>query len=205
MFQPDRKQQLIILILAAVILFGAGYKYAQWQGNKAPEEDTPALEPFNQGGGGGEAREIVIHVDGAVEKPGVYRLTTGARVADALDRAVARPDADLGALNLALVLKDGQKVPVPFKQLPVEDGPGAAGGVPPGAARPVNAAPAGVVNINTAGAEELEKLPGIGPSLALRIIQYREANGPFATPEDIKNVSGIGEKKYDQLKDFISN
>lgn len=204
----------MVLILAAVILFGGGYKFAQWQGKKAVAEGTPVQEPFQPAGNGGAIREIVVHVDGAVEKPGIYRLAGGSRVADALAKAVAGPEADLSALNLASVLKDGQKVAVPRKRSPETGsagliaGKGPAGPVASGASHipegSVGAAAAGVVNINTAGPAELETLPGIGPSLAQRIVRYRETNGPFADPSDIKKVSGIGDKKYEQLKDFIS-
>lgn len=218
MFSLDRRQQLILLVVMAVVLFGAGYKYARWQGERM---QTPAVEravPAESSGKTGQ--DVVVHVGGAVEKPGVYHLPRGSRVNDAVLKAGALPDADLNAMNLAAVLADGQKITVPFR-LPSSGTPGASG---PGNAsitsragdvvRPDSAANslksnsspfAGSpqVNINTASRQELESLPGIGPALAERIIEYREKNGPFLTPEDIKNVSGIGEKKYEQLKDRI--
>ncbi|KJS17354.1 MAG: hypothetical protein VR69_05245 [Peptococcaceae bacterium BRH_c4b] len=213
MFQLERKQQLVLIILAALILFGSGYKYAQWhiRSNRADEGtviESPGREAENIG-----SKEIVVHVQGAVEKPGIYRLLPGARVADAVEKAVALQEADLDSLNLAEVLKDGRKIPVPYKQNP--NGPATAAGVAttshPMAGGSVVRSGAGtgtgtggMVNINTAGLAELDTLPGIGPSLAQRIISYREENGTFTDPEDIKKISGIGDKKYEQLKDFIT-
>ncbi len=207
MFQLERKQQLVILILAAVFLFGAGYKYSQWNLGRELSNNVPVLEK-GTGEEGQALTEIKVHVDGAVEKPGVYSLPQGARVADALEKAMAMPEADLGKLNLAEFLKDGSKVPVPYKQeiteAGVSDNPVPARRDSGSAGKPSGAPSAGLININTAGMAELETLPGIGPSLAGRIIDYREKNGYFTDPEDVKKVSGIGDKKYEQLKNFIS-
>ncbi|MEW5898248.1 MAG: ComEA family DNA-binding protein [Bacillota bacterium] len=216
-----RRQQLIILAVAAVILFGGGYRYARWSAEQA---QIPAIERSAPAEAADKAApEIVVHVIGAVEKPGIYRLPRGSRVNDALSQAGALPEADLDALNLAAPLADGQKIPVPFRQSALSGenaaSAGGAGGKAPGwpAAGAGTAAGgqgvrsssagtsgSGLININTAGQKELESLPGIGPALAERIIQYREKNGPFLSPEDIKNVSGIGEKRFEQLKDKIT-
>ncbi|MGB9804176.1 helix-hairpin-helix domain-containing protein [Desulfofundulus sp.] len=217
MFEIPRRHQVIILIVAAIVLFGGGYRYALWQ-QRPGAGSRPALEELNAPDNL-EAKELMVHVAGAVEKPGVYRLAAGARVQDAVDKAVASPEADLNLLNLAAPLADGQKLVVPLKQ-PCTTGGAEALQNMPGSA-PVNATPrnnpfaqpsaklpapgtASQVNINTAGQQELESLPGIGPSLARRIIQYRETSGLFKVPEDIKNVSGIGDKKFEQLKDYIT-
>jgi competence protein ComEA len=203
----ERKQQLVLIMLAAVILFGSGYKYAQWH-IRSMQEDAGVImsssgqEPNNKSGG-----EIVVHVQGAVERPGVYHLPAGARVADAVERAVALPEAEPGSLNLAEVLKDGRKITIPAKQVVNEQAAAGAALVPqqPGAeAAGSGAGVGGLVNINTAGLAELETLPGIGPSLAQRIISYREDNGAYTDTEDIKKVSGIGNKRYEQLKDLIT-
>lgn len=199
MFQVDRKQQLVLIIIIAVILFTAGYKVAGWYGlrqNKAGggEPAVPAVVYES-------AREVVVHLSGAVEKPGVYRFSRETRLSEALEKAVPLDRADVQSLNLAAPLKDGQKIVVPEKKdLSREAAP-----VPQTSS--VAAQPAGSfrkVNINRAGAAELESLPGVGPALAQRIIKHREANGLFTSEEDIKNVSGIGEKMYIQLKDHIS-
>ncbi|MBC7324017.1 MAG: ComEA family DNA-binding protein [Moorella sp. (in: Bacteria)] len=209
----ERRQQLIVLAVLAVILFGGGYKYARWHAAHADrprvESSGPAEAAKNQA-----AQEILVHVAGAVEKPGVYRLPRGSRVHDAVALAQALPEADLDALNLAAPLADGQKVTVPGRPKALSGANAGAGpsmgGQAPGAAAAAGrsspfAPPSGsLININTAGKAELESLPGIGPSLAERIIEYREKNGPFLSPEDIKNVSGIGEKRYEQIKDKIT-
>lgn len=152
------------------------------------------------------AASIFVHIDGAVVAPGVYELTrlTGAlpRVNDAVIAAGGlAEDADTSALNLAAVLSDGEKIHVPRQGEAV-----AAEQTSSGAASrsDVGASSSGVININTATAEELDSLPGIGPSTAAAIVEDRERNGPFASPEDLMRVSGIGEGKFSKLKGQIS-
>lgn len=208
--QLDRKQQLIILFLVGVMLFGGGYRYAQFK-ERAAAGDTPVLEKTVEKA----PAELQVHVAGAVARPGVYKLPEGARVIDAVNMAGPLADAALDALKLAAPVTDGQTIPVPVQMTSPEGAafPGNAAGAP-GRGGYMVAAPApgagqagavnGLVNINTADAGQLDTLPGIGPALAQRIIQYRETNGPFYSVEDIKNVSGIGDKKYEELKDKIT-
>ena len=162
------------------------------------------------------SREIVVYVAGAVEKPGLVRLAPDARLDDALKQVSPLPEANLESMNPAEKLKDGQKVSVPYKSLPLSPGSTVVG-------NPLNAesvssggssAPApiispapvassvsagGKININTAGVAELDKLSGVGPALAERIIQYRTEHGPFAKPDDLENVSGIGAKTFEKM------
>lgn len=148
--------------------------------------------------GGQVAPTIAVHVSGAVAAPGVYELEEGARVADAVELAGGFLEgAAENALNLARVLNDGEQVVVPTaeEQAAQQTAAEASGGA------------AGVgekVNINTASAEQLDTLPGVGESTAQKIIADREANGPFSSPEDLKRVSGIGDKKYAELADLIT-
>ena len=140
---------------------------------------------------------VVVHVDGAVATPGVYELPAGARAADAVEAAGGLLDgADLTGVNLAAHVADGEKVHIP-----------AEGEEPPATAIvsgvTATGAQDGVVNINTADAAELATLPGVGEATAQAIIEDRERLGPFATPEDIMRVSGIGEKKYERMRDRI--
>jgi competence protein ComEA len=139
-----------------------------------------------------------IHVTGAVAEPGVYELAPGARVKDAIAAAGGfLPGGESGALNLAAPLADGQQIAVP-------DASAAAAPEEP-AERSSSEQPAGaLVNINTATAAELEALPGIGPTIAQRIVDYREENGPFEKAADILNVSGIGPATFAQFKDLIT-
>jgi competence protein ComEA len=140
-----------------------------------------------------------VYVSGAVQTPAVYQLAPGSIVQNAVDAAGGPlSDADLTRLNLALELRDQQQVHVP-REGEAAPPPAVSGGESESAG-----AAGGLVNINTATAEELETLPGIGEVTAQRIIDYREANGPFETIEDIQNVSGIGPKTFEGMKDLIT-
>lgn len=140
---------------------------------------------------------LVVHVACAVVAPGVYALPRGARVIDAVQAAGGlAPNASEDALNLAAPLQDGQYLCVPFRGTPT---PGAMGDAAPSAP-----AEAQRVNINTADEAQLETLPGIGPTLARRIVAYRETHGPFATVDDLLAVSGIGPSLLDKLRPWIT-
>ncbi len=137
-----------------------------------------------------------VYVTGAVRAPDVYRLPPGSIVKDAIAAAGgAADDADLERINLALELRDQQQLYVPRKGE-------AAPPVPPPSAP--STAGADMVNINTASVEELDALPGIGPAIAQRIVDYRAENGPFATIEDIMKVNGIGPATFARLKGRIT-
>ena len=142
---------------------------------------------------------IVVQVGGAVNAPGLVYLAAGARVDDAV-KAAGGPtaDADLSRLNLARRVGDGELIVVPKIGDPTSPPSGATPGR--ATATPTILAP---VNINTAGIEELDRLPGIGPAIAQRIIDYRNANGPFQRIEDIVKVRGIGPAEFDAIKDLI--
>lgn len=198
MFQIGRKEQVIIFVVLSVILFSAGYQWALR--TKSEVEIIPA-----KNGATVEETGPVVHVDGAVQRPGVYKLNPGSRANDAINQALALPEADLGALNLAAPLKDGQKLTVPFISQAMTDNPQSPGPSNAGAKIAVNSnSGSGLININTATASELEKLPGIGPALAARIIDYRQANGNFQSIEELKNVSGIGDKKFASLEHLVT-
>jgi len=162
------------------------------------------------------AEPLRVYVSGAVVAPGVYRLERGAIWQDAL-AAAGGPvaGADLGSVNLAHTLADGDEVliptlapAVPPSALPAGDTalPSTSSSGEATEAAPVApVAPAGTkVNINTATAAELDALPGIGPALAQRIVDYRNTRGPFATLADLTQVSGIGPTTFDQFKDLIT-
>jgi competence protein ComEA len=154
---------------------------------------------------------IVVDVVGAVHRTGVVILPTGSRVVDAIDAAGGPvAGADLTRLNLAAVLGDGARVAVPLVGQPppavdpsaVTGAASATGGaISTGAGAAEGAA---VVNVNTATAEELETLPGVGPATAAAIIRERDANGPFATVDDLDRVRGIGSAKLEQLRDLVA-
>jgi competence protein ComEA len=144
----------------------------------------------------GEQKSIIVHIAGAVKVPGVYTLPDGARVFEALAAAGgALPEADMHALNLAEPLFDGRKVIVPAMA-----GQGPGGQPVPSQNQPAD----NRVNINTATAAELEKLPGIGPSRAQAIVRDREQNGLFRRVDDLARVSGIGPKTVESLREHVT-
>lgn len=154
-----------------------------------------------------ENRQIVVYITGAVEHPGLQHLPIDARLNDALKEAELTADADLDSLNPAQKLKDGQKIVIPTKTDSEDASDPAAGNVSGGTVgggTNSSSASSGKVNVNTAGLSELDTIPGIGPAIAQRIIDYRTQNGLFTDPEDIQSVSGIGPKKYEQMQAYIT-
>lgn len=141
----------------------------------------------------------VVHVAGAVRRPGVYRLRAGARVDDAIRRAGgARSGADLDAVNLAAKVIDGQQILVPRRG---RTAPSAAGG---GAgAAPAGGAAAGPIDLNSATAEQLDTLDGVGPATAAKILAYRTAHGGFRSVDELAEVPGIGPKKLAALREQV--
>lgn len=183
---------IVIGILVGLLFAGGIYASTRTpRGESVQLRPAPTPEPLR------------IHIAGAVVRPGVYELEDGSRVADAVEVAggfVA--EADKNALNLAEFLKDGERLDIPYVAgfVPEED----QGFVVITEGTPSPLAGDELVNINTASIDELDKLPGIGQTTAAKIIEYRTANGPFATIEDIINVSGIGISTYEEIKDLIT-
>jgi competence protein ComEA len=141
---------------------------------------------------------IIVSVAGAVNEPGIVELEAGARVADAIEAAGGLTEgADPGFLNLARVVSDGDLVAVP-------DASASGAAVPAPGGDSAGAGTGGLVNINVAGAAELDALNGIGPVLAERIIEYREANGSFQSLDELSEVSGIGASLLEQLRDQVT-
>lgn len=147
----------------------------------------------HDGESAGEPGVIVVHVAGKVAEPGIVELPAGSRVVDAIDAAGgADRGVDIGALNLARILTDGEQIavgvePAPDAAIDPADGDGGA-----------------LVNINSATAEQLTILPGIGPALAARIIQWRDQNGRFTSVEELLEVSGIGPAKFESLAGLVT-
>jgi len=192
-------------LLGALVLYGVVRLVERWPRPAPvvvvpPASQTPAPTATALPG------TVLVHVVGAVERPGVYTLPQGSRLQDAVLAAGGlTADADAERINLADFVQDAQQIFVPRR-----------GATPPPEPTPVSrsgsinlgtaevAAQAGLVNINTATQAELEALPGIGPAYAQRIIAYREAHGPFQRLEDLLEVSGIGPARYAQLEGLIT-
>lgn len=187
----SRAEIIGLLVVLGVTLVGG----ASWYLRSLPQPveiravDRPSARPASP-----SPASLIVDVAGWVRRPGVYDLAEGDRVIDALEAAGgARPDAILTSLNLAAPLTDGQQVLVPE---PVR------GPVPSEAAAGEDAS--GKININTADATQLETLSGIGEVLAERIIEHRESNGPFASVDDLLEVSGIGDATLAEFRDEIT-
>jgi competence protein ComEA len=141
------------------------------------------------------AATVTVHVVGEVRRPGVYELAGGARARDAVAAAGGLlGDADQAAINLARVVADGEQIAVPRQGEAVPASSGGTGGA---------SGPPAKVDLNTATAEQLDALPGIGPATATKIVSDRTANGPFRTVDDLMRVPGIGPAKFDALKDLV--
>jgi len=182
----DKKERIIIIIFVCIVAFFTVFNLFGKE-QKISEENVDSF--------------IVVHVAGEVKIPGVYKLRDGARVVDAINMAGGPlPSADLDKLNLADYLKDGSKINVPSKEQFLNSISSTNEELKTSVGVPTN----DKININTASKEQLETLPGIGPTLAQRIIDYRNEHGLFTSYDDLLNVKGIGEKKLEKLKDKIT-
>ncbi len=177
---------IVVLALAATVLLGI------LQGGPRPDAlQSAAPAPT--------AAPVFAHVEGAVAEPGLYRLSAGSRVVDAVAAAGGLTEqADRDALNLARPVKDGEQLHVPV----VGEVPDAAPGSDPDAGG--SALAADRINLNTATAADLEALPRIGPAIANQIVSWRETNGSFTSVEDLLAVPGIGEKLLASLRDLVT-
>ncbi len=177
--------------MASGILLGLFLAALVWIIARNPSGEAVTLRPVPTD------KPIVVHITGAVPRPGVYALPQGARVQDGISAAGGfLAEAEKTDINLAAPLEDGQKLDIPYIQ-----------GSSPVLATPeeqVITTTTELIDINTASQSELESLPGIGPTTAQKIIEYRDANGPFVSTEDIINVSGIGPGTYERIKDLIT-
>ena len=207
-FLPSLTAAFIVAVLAGCTAQGSEIVLEEQAASVITEEDA-AFDTSVDAAAFIESREpgVVVYICGAVNAPDVYELDAGARVRDAVEAAGGfSEDADRTYVNLAAPVQDGIKLVIPTKeetalaektQIPDYD---VYGSDPPDAAGEGN----GLVNINTATLEQLKTLPGIGDSIASRIIDDRSSNGRFSKPEDIMRVSGIKEKLFSKIKDKIT-
>lgn len=193
----SRGELVGLVALLAVTLGGAGLWYVRSLPRPVEVAAAPSGGTASAPASASPSPELVVLVDvaGWVRRPGVYEFTEGARVIDAIDAAGgARSGAVLEALNLAAPLTDGIQILVPREgQEGVAPAPVTGGAVA-----------GGLVNVNSAIATELEELPGIGEVIAQRIIDYRTENGPFATVDELLDVSGIGDAILESIRELVT-
>lgn len=193
----SRGELVGLVALLAVTLGGAGLWYVRSLPRPVEVAAAPSGGTASAPASASPSPEVVVLVDvaGWVHRPGVYEFTEGARVIDAIDAAGgARSGALLEALNLAAPLTDGIQILVPREgQEGVAPAPVTGGAVA-----------GGLVNVNSAMATELEELPGIGEVIAQRIIDYRTENGPFATVDELLDVSGIGDAILESIRELVT-
>lgn len=198
----SKKQKIIVVILIIFMCLIIGYYFI----NKTQKNDYSELETIaeekEQEEEIIEEDKIIVHITGEVENEGIIELEKGARISDAIEKAGGTTEeANIADVNLAYSLKDGQKIKIPNineedEQIIKEE-----------AGEDIiiegNDKKEEKININTANQTELETLSGIGPSTALKIINYKKEHGKFNNIEDIKNVPGIGESKFENIKEYI--
>jgi competence protein ComEA len=183
-------------IAGAALLIAALFLGGRYLAGAGTAKETQATAQSSGALEAAPTPRLVVHVVGAVRRPGLYRLRDGSRIADAVARAGgATRRADLSLVNLAAPVSDGSQVVVPRRAPP------AAPGAPP-AEDP--AAAAGPVHLNTATVEQLDELPGVGPVTAQKIVDYREQHGAFSSVDDLDAIPGIGPARLEQLRDLVA-
>ena len=207
MFNLSNQEKITIILLLVLIIIGVGIVFNKninrednFIVNRASDisENNPAMQI--------EIPPVIIHIAGAVKNPGVYQLKPTDRIVDAVKIAGgATEEANLDLINLAVLLKDGQKIIVPYKTYSEtgEETNTKNYNNAESMYSSTSVSTSATININTANAIMLQTLDGIGPVLSERIIEYRNQNGLFGVIDDIKDVGGIGEKKFEGIKDLI--
>ena len=217
----DNKKKIIIsavLLLILVVAF-AIYMIIENENHSEFDLENEVLEQNTENAGNianlevvneiaEEKEKIAVHITGEVKKEGIIYLNQGARIVDAIKEAGGETkQADLSQVNLAYELQDGQKIYIPNKKEKISQYITENSGtnvIIEDSNTSTQKGGSGKVNINTANQSELDRLPGIGPSLAERIIEYREENGNFKNIEDLQNVKGIGDAKFADIKDKVT-
>lgn len=210
MFENLNKKQKIIFIIiiffmVSIIVYYIYSSINNFESESSMQNDTSAFSTSedvkNEISEDSEKDEILIHISGSVKNEKVISLPEGSRIQDAINAAGGLTDeADLTNINLAYILEDGEKIYIPKKGEQTDENVDNSNS---SLSKNSNNSKQIKVNINKASQEELEKISGIGPSTALKIINYRKENGKFTSKEDIKNVPGIGDIKYENIKDYI--
>lgn len=211
--QKINKKIIFIIIIISGMIYGIFNYFTQNKNKENLENISQDIIINNQTENTTEENnnqeKIVIHITGAIWNEGIYELEENSRIADAVKMAGGlKEDADLKQINLAYVLEDGMKINIPSKNESTNESRNEASNntenyITKENLNSSNNTKTSKININSATQTELETLPGIGPSTALKIINYRKEKGKFNKIEDIKNVNGIGESKFNKIKEFI--
>src|SRR6187551_865405 len=187
-----QRRRLLLTAAGALVLILLLGRFVLGAGTTTPAAPLPP-PPAAAGVSGLPTSRVVVDVVGAVRRPGLFRLAQGSRIADAVARAGgATAKADLTQVNLAAPLADGEQIVVPRRGAPGAVGGGSSTG-----------APAGPVQLSTATLEQLDTLPGVGPSTAQKILDYREKHGAFSSVDELDAVPGIGPKRLEQLRELV--
>ena len=207
-----KQKKNLIIIIGIIILVGIYWIFnisTNTQDITTQENMLEIAESTNDNNEESEEDFIIVHITGGINNPGIVKLKENSRIEDAIEAAGGlTEDSDITDVNLAYVLEDGVKIRIPIID-DSDDNDEESTYVTEDSGKGVilednsESSSSSIVNINKATQTELETLPGIGPSLATKIIEYRESNGKFSKKEDIKNVTGIGDSKYANIKDFI--
>jgi competence protein ComEA len=183
-------------IAGALLLIGALFIAGRHLAGAGAAEESASTEPASGELRAEPAPRLIVHVVGAVRRPGLYRLVNGARIADALRRAGgATRRADLSLVNLAAPVSDGTQVVVPRRVSAAEAAAGGGSGEAPAA---------GPVHLNTATVDQLDELPGVGPVTAQKIVDWREQHGAFSSVDDLDAIPGIGPARLEQLRELVA-
>ena len=207
-----KKQKIIVIAIAGIVVIGI--MYFIYNKNQVKEDINIENEILvnnvitNENNTNDDI--VIIHITGSVKNPGIVKLKEGSRIEDAIESAGGLTEnADITKVNLAYVVEDGTKIKIPSaseEDIGDEDIIDSKSGdniiIEENTVSSNNSTQ--TININKATEKEFETLPGIGPSLASKIIEYRNQNGKFGSIEDIKNVNGIGDNKYEKIKDLIT-
>jgi len=188
----SRQQAIVVCVLVLVVLVVAGKLLGARHSTVQRRAQVRLV-----GASGGSRAQLLVDVSGAVRRPGVYKLPAGSRINDALlEAGGATAKADLTLVNRAATLTDGQQV------LVIEKVSATSAAATPGGSSAGGAAVA-PIHLNNATLEQLDELPGVGPATAQRIVDYRTANGPFKSVDELDLVSGIGPAKLAELRDLV--
>jgi competence protein ComEA len=206
-FLLENKQKIVRVAIITPLILAALFLFLFRTGNQDEKEMMKQNESDSQTTIQSDVSEDVIIVDvaGEVQNPSVIELPSASRINDAIEAAGGlTKHADISQINRAAILSDGEKVLIPTVPIPspITTSPANGNSNPSGSSDVVNTGNS-LININYASASELEEVPGIGPVTSEKIIQYRTTNGLFRKLEDIKKVSGIGDKTYAKLKLYI--